>query len=204
MGRKYGVKTLLSAVATAVFFMMMPLGSVSAGQEEGGNKWSVFAYGAQWTDTRIAQIIEGEIRRRSAYVWVAGVSREACRLSESLALELELNAGRHTGLQRHYEVNAAVSLRWERFPWGRYLNTSFAYGLGPSYAERRPPIEQRSRRGPTRMLVFMPVELTFGPPPAQGLPVELVLRLHHRSGAFGIVSDARGSNFLAGGLRYRW
>ncbi len=174
-----------------------------AGEQE-SNRWSVFAYGGKWTDTRIGQISQFQTDMQSSYLWTAGVSRELYHISEDLVLETEFNITRHTRAQDHFEFNAAANLRWKSLPWDRYVNTALSYGLGPSYATQRPAIEQRSDRGPTHVLVFMPVEIAFSLPGKQNPRWEVLLRIHHRSGGYGIISDARGSNFLTGGVRYRF
>ncbi|AHF00183.1 hypothetical protein THITH_11565 [Thioalkalivibrio paradoxus ARh 1] len=166
-------------------------------------EWSVFGYAGQWSANNIGSILRGRTEFRDTYVGVAGASRTLYGFRESLSLELEANAGVHTGLQHHSEVNTALLLRWRPFP-NRYLNTSVAFGLGPSYAFRTPEVEQHPRRPAARLLVFMPVEITFAQPGARNPRWEVLFRVHHRSGAFGLVSDARGSNFVSAGVRFRF
>ncbi len=167
-------------------------------------KWSVFAYGGQWSDNPIGRIVIFETNFKKSYVWAAGISRTILDITDDLLLEAELGTARHTGMQDHYELNASLNLRWHTFPWDNFINTSIAYGLGPSYASRRPPVEESSRRKPTHVLTFMPVEITLAPPKQNKVPWEILVRVHHRSGAFGVVSDAKGSNFITTGLRYRF
>ena len=194
-----------TARSAFVLFCLIFLPAAGAIAQEGTHQWSIFAYGGQWTDTRIGHIFQTQTQFESAYLWALGGSRTVYRLADGLVLEAELNSVIHTGYQDHFELNAAASLRWKRFPWDRYLNTTVAYGIGPSYAFSRPPIEQRpnGRHNPTRFLVFMPVEFTFAPAERYNIPWEALLRVHHRSGAFDAVSRARGSNFIAMGIRYR-
>lgn len=167
--------------------------------------WSIFAYGGSWTDTRIGQIFQFETDMQNSHIWVCGLSAHIADITGDLLLEGEINKGVHSGkYQDHWEINWAFSLRWTRFPWDNTVNTSLLYGLGVSYASRRPEIEQRSDRGPTHVLVFMPVEFSFSLPEKSFSRYEILFRIHHRSGSYGVVSDARGSNFLTGGLRYRF
>jgi len=170
----------------------------------GWGEWTVFGYGGQWSANNIGSILRGRTKFQSSYVGVAGGSRTLHRFGRHLSLELEANAAFHAGLQRHPEVNTALLVRWHRFPWDRYVNTTVAFGLGPSYAFRTPRVEVHPRRPASRLLVFMPVEITFAPPQRRNPRWELLLRIHHRSGAFGLVSDARGSNFVSTGVRYRF
>ena|GEM_PF-369805 len=174
--------------------------------EKNPSPWSVFAYGGPWTKTNLGEIVQAKTDFKNSFVWAVGGSRTLYNLNEFFLLEAEVNTARHTGRQDHFELNAAVNLRLHRFPWDRYVNTSLAYGLGPSYAFTRPPIEQRraSDPVPSHLLVFMPVEVTFAPPDKYQLPWEVLVRVHHRSGAFGAVSNAKGSNFIVTGLRYRF
>lgn len=201
---KYASGRYIVLTAFAAACLLVPFSTATAGDGAEVRNWSVFAYGGKWSNNRIGEILQGTTRLRSSYVWVCGVSRTLHRFSESLVMEVEVNAARHTGRQDHFEFNAATSLRWKSFPWDRYLRSTIAYGVGPSYAVRRPPIEQRSNRGPTHVLVSMPVEITFAPAAKYDLPWEMLFRVHHRSGAYGVVSDARGSNFVTAGLRYRF
>lgn len=200
------VRCLPFWMAGMVFASILLSPPQKAWAEKSHPSWSVFAYGGQWTANRIGEILQAQTKFRSSYVWAVGASRTVYEIGDFLLLEFEVNTARHTGRQNHSEVNAAFALRWHRFPWDQYVNTSLAYGLGPSYAFRRPPIEQRSNHDPdpSRLLVFMPVEVTFGPPEKYQIPLEVLLRVHHRSGAFGVVSDARGSNFITSGLRFRF
>jgi ferredoxin len=161
---------------------------------------SVFAYGGKWSDNLWNEIIRGETELRSSYVWVAGASQKIRDLGENLGVEGEVNVAVHSGRQSHFELSTAAILRWHAFPWRRYVATSLGYGLGLSWALDRPPIEEQPERRASRTLIFMPTELTFGPP---GAAWEVMLRIHHRSGAFGVFKDAGGSNFIALGLRFR-
>jgi hypothetical protein len=169
-----------------------------------GSEWSMIGYTGQWSATPIGDILLNQTAFRSSYVTVAGGSRTLQRFRQQLNLELEVNAANHTGRQGHSEINTALLLRWTRFPWDRILDTSVAYGLGPSYAFRAPEVEQRSRQPASQLLVFMPVEVTFAPPRKRNSDWELLVRVHHRSGAFGVVSDSAGSNFVSAGFRYRF
>ncbi|MFP4192832.1 MAG: hypothetical protein ACLFU6_12240 [Candidatus Hydrogenedentota bacterium] len=165
---------------------------------------AIFVYGGKWTDTRFLEILQLDTDFQDSYLGTVGLSRTFLRFGRHLDLEGETNLTRHWGKQDHFEVNAALNLRWNTFPWDRFVDTSLAYGLGPSYAFGRPRIEERRRRPVSRLLVFMVGEITVGPPAQWDSPWEGLIRIHHRSGGFGTVSDAGGSNFVTMGLRYRF
>jgi hypothetical protein len=196
---------ICSRLATVVFFSTLLFLPDEGYCGEAEPLWSVFAYGGQWTDTRFVHIVfRGRTDFQSSYVWAAGVSRNLFDISRHLGTEAEFNLARNSGLQTHGEMNTAFSLRWKTFPWDRYVKTSLAYGLGISYAFERPPIEEEPERRASRTLIFMPAELTFAPPKEKKSPWEVMVRIHHRSGAFGFFKDAGGSNFVTAGLRYRF
>ena len=165
---------------------------------------SVFVYAGQWSANRLGEILTTRTNFRSSYLVAAGLSGVLHGFSEHLHLEGEINAAQHWGKQHHLEINAAASLRWRTFPWDHYLDTSFAHGLGPSYAFERPPIESRRDQRASRVLVFMMTELAFAPPQASYTAWEGFIRIHHRSGAYDVVSKASGSNFVTFGLRHRF
>ncbi len=197
-----GKDVVFTAVIVVCVLTLFPGQHHLAEAHEG--KWSIFVYGGKWSDNTIGRIVLFETEFENSCVWAAGISRKIIDITDILLIEAELGTARHTGLQDHFELNASFNLRWHNFPWDNIVNTSIAYGLGPSYANRRPPVEESSRRKPAHVLIFMPVEITLAPPKQYNLPWEFLVRVHHRSGAFGVVSNAKGSNFITTGLRYRF
>jgi hypothetical protein len=188
-----------SPAIPALLGLIMLLSGSSAHAAE-TRSWSAFAYGGKWSDNRWNEIIRGQTALRSSYVGVAGAALKLHDFCDHLGLEGEANIAGNSGQQNHFELNTAAILRWQAFPKSRSVATSFGYGLGLSYAFDRPPIEEQPHRRASRTLLFMPTELTVGPPES---PWELMLRIHHRSGAFGVFKDAGGSNFISLGLRFR-
>lgn len=164
----------------------------------------VFLYGGQWSDNRFVEILQLETHFRPSGLGALGAGTTLHRFGRHLLLEGEVNLARHWGRQDHFEANAAANLRWTTFPWDRVVDTSFAFGLGPSYAFDRPPIEARHDRAASRGLVFMMAEITFAPPERHDASWEGLIRIHHRSGVFDVISRAAGSNFVVAGVRYRF
>lgn len=108
-----------------------------------------------------------------------------------------------------YEINPYLSFRWANFPWDKYLVNTVALGWGLSYDSRTPTIEKsRKKSRPVtnnddsrKLLNYLMLEATFALP--QYPRLELVARLHHRSGAFGLYKAGNsGSNAVGGGLRF--
>jgi hypothetical protein len=167
-------------------------------------EWAVFLYGGKWSDNRFVEILQLQTEFGRSHLGAVGASTTLYRFNPHLSLEGEMNLVRHWGRQDHFEVNASVNLRWSTFPWDHHVDTSVAYGLGPSYAFERPPIEVRPDRPAAHRLAFMMGELAFAPPGQRGASWEGLIRIHHRSGVFDLVSKASGSNFVTAGLRYRF
>jgi hypothetical protein len=139
-----------------------------------------------------------------AYLVAASLSREyARRKGGALRVEFEGNVAYHFGDQRHLELNVApIVLRWTRFPWSHRVETSAAFGIGLSYATQRPEVEVAIESDTRRLLVFWIMELTAGKP---GSPWSALLRLHHRSVAWGLMgADDGGMNAPGIGVRYRF
>jgi hypothetical protein len=104
--------------------------------------------------------------------------------------------------QTIYEFDPYIAFRWANFPWNHYVNTSFALGEGISYATSIPALESKyGNKNAKRLLNYMLIEATFASPSYPRL--QLVTRIHHRSGAFGLYHAGNtGSNDVGLGIRY--
>ncbi len=163
--------------------------------------WAAAVYVGRHTDTRFIEIIQGETRFRDSYVTAVALSRTWARWADVAVWDAEIQFAKHAGRQHHGEINAAILLRWIRFPWDQQWRTSIALGIGPSIASSTPKIERDRGKRTARRLAFMPFEITAAP--LQGR-WEGFVRVHHRSGAFDTISRGTGSNFVAGGVRVSW
>ena len=92
----------------------------------GGRKYSVFAYVGEYHHRHIHQILTGDTNSGNTYVWSLAATRHLYDFNEDLSLEFEINTAYHTRKQHHWEINSSLNLRWHRFPWDQYVNTSFA------------------------------------------------------------------------------
>lgn len=100
-----------------------------------------------------------------------------------------------------YEVEPYLIFRWTHFPWDEYVNTSLALGEGVSYVTAVPAIEKKDNDNTKRFLNYLMLEVTVAPP--QYPHWQLVARIHHRSGAYGLYHAGNsGSNTIGLGLRY--
>lgn len=115
--------------------------------------------------------------------------------------EAEAQLVKHFGDMNHFEINALVILRWLPFPWDRYLDTSFAVGEGLSYATDDPDIEVEKHGRTSKLLNYLMFELAASLPKCPQWTY--FLRVHHRSGVFGLFDGVSGgSNLVGAGVRY--
>jgi hypothetical protein len=118
-------------------------------------------------------------------------------------LQISANITQRVGHnQAHiYEFNPYFEARWADFPWDQYILTSFAIGEGISYATSVPALEASSDENSKRLLNYLMLEASFASPNYKRL--HLFVRIHHRSGMFGVYHAGNtGSNSLGLGIRY--
>jgi hypothetical protein len=130
-----------------------------------------------------------------------GLARRLWRSDFGLEVEIEGQLAGHFGDQSYWEVAAPLTARWTRFPWSDRLRTGAAFGLGLSYAGAKPEVEIEKEGRTERLLAYWLIELEAGPPRS---PWSGLMRIHHRSVAFGTFGDEGGSNALVFGMRRRF
>ena len=170
--------------------------------------WTVTLFGQQFIDDRLLEILfEGDLVRdrnfRSSYFASLAVAKDVLRFNRYLTVELEGQAIRHFGFQTHWEFTAAIIFRWLPFPWDKYVDTSFAFGDGVSAATDVPDVEtdKIDEGSGQEFLNLVILEFDFTLP--RWPRWSFVARLHHRSGAYGLLGEGEGSNFAGFGIRYR-
>jgi hypothetical protein len=169
------------------------------------NQWFSSLYVGQYSNTALNEIIRLNTDFERSNVYVLSLGKELGVYKDVIGYEVEGQVAYHSGEQTHAEVNAAFTLRWLPFPWDRYLDTSFAFGNGLSYATSEPELEIREgdEHETNQLLYYILVELAFKVPKYDAWDV--FVRIHHRSSVFGLIDGiSTGSNFVGLGLRYRF
>jgi len=119
-------------------------------------------------------------------------------------LEIEGGVAKHFGWSHQTEFTLEPTARWKYFPWNDYIYTNFRLGLaGISYNTSVPEWEKRQvgYYGHTsRFLSFLVPEFTFSP--SKDAPFEVFVRVHHRSGIYGVIIKDQSSNYISGGIRF--
>lgn len=165
--------------------------------------YALTVYSGKYSDDRLGDVLVSKpVHFMDSYLAVAAVSKIFPLASRSHQWELEGQLAKHYRGQSHWEFNALAIYRWQRFPWNPYLKTSIALGDGLSYATSTPPLEAASTTnvGATRLLNYILVEITYAPPQVKDWA--LVVRVHHRSGVYGLFNDVEGgSNVIGMGIK---
>lgn len=166
--------------------------------------YALSVYGGRMTDNEIGDFAVGFLGLdfEDSYLVSLALARRFATYDELASFEVEGQIVKHFDQQDHWEFNALLIARWEAFFWDRYLDTSLAAGIGPSYATDVPEIEIQRSGESERLQVYMLVELEAVLPSHPNIAA--IIRIHHRSNAFGIVADDGTSNALAFGLKFRF
>jgi len=167
--------------------------------------WTVTGYVAWISPEQLGDMIIGQAELTNNKLYALALTKRVKRWNSGWDLELEGQIAKHDGpLQDHFELNGMVNARWNRFFWDRYINTSFAVGLGLSYATEEGLFEIIAHGDTSKLLTYILVDLDFSLP--QYPKWALDVRIHHRSSAYGTFNDniQGASNALGVGLKYRW
>ena len=199
---RYGVIFLLSCL----FFLGSSWPTLAEvdknGEQQKEYKWSFTAYGGLLAKDDLWQVLTLTARLQDDYFLAVGaLSRELYRYKHWISFEAEGQIGKHFGDMTHWEFNALIIGRWLYFPWNKRVRTSFAVGNGMSFATRVPEVEKEESEDALSYKNYLLFELTFGLPKYRQW--DLSLRIHHRSGIFGVFNRG-GSNFVCLGIKYNF
>lgn len=102
-----------------------------------------------------------------------------------------------------YEINPYLALNWYHFPWCHKLRTVISFGEGVSYVSKVPYAEAQNSDQPKKFLNFLLGEIAIALPCHPEW--ELIARIHHRSGAYGLYhANNSGSTAVGIAIRYRF
>lgn len=106
-----------------------------------------------------------------------------------MSFELEGQVGKHFGSDNdHWEFVGLILGRWHPFPWDNYIDTGFAIGGGLSFFSSISQTELQRDENAQHLLGYLAFEFTFGLP--QYPRWNLMFRVHHRSGAKGLIGES--------------
>lgn len=150
---------------------------------------------SQWDYASDDHLIATAISRQAGWFW-----------SRHISLEPEVGIGQRFGRQKATEFWAALFARYHGFPWDGTLLTTVAISTGLNWATERTAVErdrtQNDDEG-SNLLHYLAPEVTFALPSHPD--TELMFRLHHRSGIFGLINGAQGgAQYATVGIRVRF
>ncbi|MBX9701324.1 MAG: hypothetical protein K2X74_17950 [Acetobacteraceae bacterium] len=153
--------------------------------------------------TRGAGFVELDV---GAVLWRFDIPLPFCGTGCALrgnALEAHANLTQYFGRQTNGEIGAYLMYRTGWAPLPLELRANLGIGLGISTAFAPPQLEIADSDGKKYLTQMqLPVEIEWWHP-ALGRASVLLPRIHHRSGAFGLIAPSGvGSNFIGAGLRF--
>ncbi len=171
-----------------------------------GGDWAVTVYGGLVSENKFSRLLftpwDAEVDEDTPWLSLS-LSKRMWTWGEDVSFELEGGAGYRFGNEKTGEIWGALYTRYDGFFWNDTVYTTVAASTGLNYATRVSPFERAKRDGGAKLLHFFAPEVTFADPDDKNL--ELVLRLHHRSGVFGLFNGvSSGSNIVTIGLRKRF
>lgn len=187
-----------------ILFVLLFSPSAVYGEDPPARPWSVMFYSGFGTASDLGQVLTFDIDSEDSQFLGVVLNREIFSFWRHFSFELEGQVLRHFGKQDNWEFDGLFLVRFNPFPWDKYLDTSFAVGDGLSYATSTPKIEEEQHPNQTyRFLNYLMLELAFMLPKYPEWA--LATRIHHRSGIYGTFDGVDGaSNFLGLGLRYHF
>lgn len=195
--------------ATTASSDAIPADTTSVGEDL---PWSVLLYRGVTTENTLGQIFGMHYTTGNETIYSLEIAKELSRdnvirryldpITSTVQLAGNV-AYRDDSAGPIYEFDPYFIFRWQNFPWNRYLENSIGLGWGVSYVTRIPTWEQRNASNTKRLLNYLMFELTFALP--RYPQWQVALRLHHRSGVFGLYgADNAGSTAVGIGIRYRF
>ena len=172
----------------------------AAVMEKSDYKWSITSYVAVSAQNSLGDVLSFQATfPDDTYIGVVALSREIWRYKQWLSFDLEGQVGKFFGEEHQWQFTGLIDGRWHKFPWNKYVTTSFAFGYGLSYNTDVSEVERRDDEDATRLLNYLLFELALGLPKYPRW--DLVVRVHHRSEAYGLIGHA-GSNYVGAGLKF--
>ncbi|MBM9548732.1 hypothetical protein JWG40_17025 [Leptospira sp. 201903074] len=207
----HGFSHKLVVIVSFVFFStiipLKDLNSISIPKEN----WTLVLYGGIFTTTDLIPIVfRQKTDYKESYIGSFGISRPLDYRIRWFDFLWEGNVTKHFGEMNHWEMNGFYIVKIDRM-YGSPFSLSLGEGL--SLASENPKLENKAKGyyldglqkdaiESRALLNYMMVEISSYLPFER--KTELFLRVHHRSGIFGLYCPPDpncGSNFVSYGFR---
>lgn len=206
-----GVSAILLASIVVLTTLPAQSQSVRGGSTSADNlDWGILLFGGRLSKNAFGRTLNPFSPTRQTNIFVAGAALSRKLYTGSyFNIEAEIGAGYQFSSQfsgnNSPQVWGAFYLRYKYFPWNKFLYTTVAINTGLNYSFRKTAFESMEGRtdGTSNILNYLAPEITFALPDRRDL--ELVFRLHHRSGIYGLLGCSTcGTNFVSVGFRKRF
>jgi len=222
-------KSLISFLAAIVCVVFIHPQVARAGENTPGWEWhdptmacngdcAVHIYGGKYLDTDLKWVFgfEGKFvpiwdyEYENSNIFAGAFSRQVVSYSDLFSVEVETGLAQRFGKMDAVEIWSAIYFRWKKFPWNDFIYTTMATSTGLNYATKIEQLDRRRGGGKaSKLLHFHSPEITFSLP--EHKEMELVFRIHHRSGGKEFFGPIKLFNGVTGGaqhatvgLRYRF
>lgn len=184
---------LVSCLALAAAFL-------ASGARAADSAWSATLYGGPSSTKFVTQILSGDFEVNGGMVGLA-LDRGLFKLGSGISLAAEVQVTQFFGDYTYGTGAFGMGFRFDEFPWSERWPTSFAIYTGPSYAADAPIILDPKPHQDPKFLNYVSLEFAF--PVARKW--DAVLRVFHRSGAWGTYSNTADVGSTIGiGIRRRF
>lgn len=206
---------IVAATAFIAIYLLAVPGALATGwavtpddsyveRQDRGDPWAATLYGGVVSKERLTTLLykqhQATLETDTAFAG-GSISRRIGQLGKGFTFELEGGAGYRFSNEDAGEFWGALFARYDRFPWSDKVYTTIAISTGLNYATRVSEIEYDEHN--SKLLHYLAPEITVASPNHKNL--EGVLRMHHRSGVFGLFDGVRsGTNVVTLGLRKRF
>lgn len=198
---------------STILALLLGLNSTAFGQYqsryESPYRYAMLVYTGAMTCNTLGQVVGGDFKLDDEHLYTIefsyifrpeqGIRRYFGPLFQSIEANINITYHDDHG-HPIYEFIPYLSYRWKKFPWDNVLKTSISLGEGVSWVSNVSTREHRNSEDPQKILNYLNFELTAAL--AAYPQIELVGRIHHRSGVFGLYhSTNSGSSAVGVGLR---
>jgi len=162
--------------------------------------WSATLYAGPSSTKFVTQILGGDFEVNGGMAGLA-VDRGLFKLGSGISIAAEAQVTQFFGTYAYGTGAFGIGIRFDEFPWSDRVRTTFAIYTGPSYAPNAPIIKDPVPHQDPKFLNFVSVEAGVG----LYRKMDFVLRIYHRSGAWGVYSNTADVGTMIGiGLRRRF
>lgn len=162
--------------------------------------WSATLYAGPASTKFVTQILGGDFEVNGGMAGIA-LDRGLFRLGSGISIGAEVQVTQFFGSYTYNTGALGLGIRFDEFPWSDRLPTTFAIYTGPSYAPNARIIKDPVPHQDPKFLNYVGVEAGVG----MGRKWDAVLRIYHRSGAWGLYSNTADVGTMIGlGIRRRF